>query len=105
MSSSQDDNRRLERGSRNRRYSPSAHVEVHDKAGLYVAVIAAVLTGVAIGALMMVPALIDSKVAAGVAKAEATAQAAKEHARVALDKVEQTQVQLGAKGLVQPSTH
>ena len=73
MSGSQDnvDARRLERGSRNRRYSPSAHVVVHDKAGLYVAVIAAVLTGIAIGALMMMPALIDAKVAASSAKARA----------------------------------
>lgn len=103
MSDSQDNI--VERGSRNRRNSPSAHAVVHDKSGLYVAVLSAVLAGIAIGILITVPSLIDSKVAAGVAKAEATAQAAKEHARVALDKVEQTQVQLGAKGLVDPSTH
>lgn len=78
------------------------------------------LSGLAIGGVLLLavlmPLLIDSKVAAGVAQAregmaqqaadaKATAQTAKEHARVALDKVEQTQVQLGAKGLVQPSTH
>lgn len=78
------------------------------------------LSGLAIGGVLLLallmPYLIDSKVAAGVADAKsamaqqaadakATAQTAKEHARVALDKVEQTQVQLGANGLVQPSTH
>lgn len=65
---------------------------------------------------LLIPQLIDSKVAAGVADAKtamaqqaadakATAQTAKEHARVALDKIEQTQVQLGANGLIKPSTH
>lgn len=73
------------------------------------------IIGLFLMALLM-PEVIDSKVAAGVseakssmaqqaADAKATAQTAKEHARVALDKVEQTQVQLGANGLVQPSMH
>lgn len=105
MSASQDDNRRLERGSRNRRYSPSAHVVVHDKAGLYVAVIAAVLTGVALGVLLMMPSLIDAKVAAGAAKAEATAQAAKEHGRIALSEVERANAELAAKGLIRKAEH
>jgi hypothetical protein len=85
--------------------SPSAHVVVHDKASLYVAVIAAVLTGVAIGALMMMPSLIDSKVAAGVAKSEATAQAAKEHGRIALSEVERANAELAAKGLIRKAEH
>lgn len=78
------------------------------------------LSGIAIGGMLLMaitnPQMVDAKVAAGVAEAKeamadkaaeakAIAQAGKEHARVALDKVEQTQVQLGAKGLVQPSTH
>lgn len=61
--------------------------------------------GMIVVILAAAPAYIDAKVAAGVAPAMATANTAREHARVALDKVEQTQVQLGAKGLVQPSTH
>ncbi len=61
--------------------------------------------GMIVVILTVAPAYIDAKIAAGVAPAMATAQAAKEHARVALDKVEQTQVQLGAKGIIQPSTH
>lgn len=78
------------------------------------------LSGIAVGGMLInaitTPQMVDAKVSAGVAEAKsamaqqaadakATAQTAKEHARVALDKVEQTQVQLGANGLVQPSTH
>jgi len=37
--------------------------------------------------------------------ATAIANTGREHARIALDKVEQTQVQLGAKGLIKPETH
>jgi hypothetical protein len=89
--------------------SESAHININrillqlsEKA---LPIIALVLASVAIGVLILMPAYIDARVQAGVAKAEATAQTAKEHARVALDKVEQTQVQLGAKGVIQPSTH
>lgn len=89
------------------------------------------LSGFSIGLTVMIlvlgPAYIDAKIAAGDARSDAKISAsesrsetriavasaknesisntAREHARVALDKVEQTQVQLGAKGLVQPSTH
>lgn len=50
-------------------------------------------------------ARLDAKVSSGSAQNMAVANTAREHARIALDKVEQTQVQLGAKGLVVPSTH
>lgn len=60
--------------------------------------------------------IVDAKIAAGNAKvsesvqqqiadAKAVAHAADTNSRVALDKVEQTQVQLGAAGLIKPSTH
>lgn len=54
---------------------------------------------------LMVPQLIDSRVNAAIAEVNATANTARQDARIALDKVEQTQVQLGAKGIVFPSTH
>ena len=83
--------------------------QVHDHGSKAHALAALIIGSVSFGGLLLaIPLLIllmDAKVTAGAAKAEATAQTAKEHARVALDKIEQTQVQLGAKGLVQPSTH
>ena len=76
---------------------------------------------------LMIPAYVDSKMAQAVsesratmavqvadariamaqqvADAKASANTAREHARIALDKVEQTQTQLGAKGLIKPETH
>lgn len=98
----------------------NSRAEVHDHGSKTLATLAVVLGAAALGAILvfaiLVPYLIGAMVREGnanvrasvqeqVAVAQATAQAAKEHARVALDKVEQTQVQLGAKGLVQPSTH
>lgn len=88
-----------------RHYSPSAHVVVHDKSGLYVSVAAIVLACVNLGVLLTIPTIIDAKVQAGVAKAEMVANAGREHARIALDKVEQTQVQLGSKGLIDIEQH
>lgn len=85
--------------------SPSAHVVVHDKSGLYIAVLAIVLSCVNLGVLAMLPTIIDAKVQAGTARAEAIANSGREHARIALDKVEQTQIQLGAKGLIKVETH
>lgn len=85
--------------------SPSAHVVVHDKSGLYVSIAAIILACVNLGVLIMMPTIIDAKVQAGVARAEMTANAGREHARIALDKVEQAQVQLGAKGLIRIEQH
>lgn len=75
--------------------------------------------GSVIGLVMMallIPHVIDSRVAAGVAEAkesvaqqaadaQATANAGREHARIALDKVELMQVQLGQKGLIKTEAH
>lgn len=87
----------------------SPQAVVNDRTGLFIAIFALAMAGLALGisvtSFVIVPQMIDAKVAAGMAEAKATANAAREHARIALDKVEQTQVQLGAKGLVQPSTH
>jgi len=112
MSDSQDNVD--QRGSRNRRYSPSAHVVVHDKSGLYVAVIAAVVGALALGALMMMPQIIEARVQAGMAEARASMQQQAEEAkaiadagatdgRLALDRVEKAVAKLEAKGLIRES--
>jgi len=100
--------------------APVQRVDHHDHGNKALAIVALVAACFALGMVSMyvitAAQLIDAKIAKGnaevtaslqqqIAHAQETAQAAKEHARVALDKVEQTQVQLGAKGLIQPSTH
>jgi hypothetical protein len=88
------------------------------------------IIGLIIMALLM-PRIIESEVAKGVAQSQASsskevasaradlsilmatvkadttaiANTGREHARVALDKIEQTQTQLGAKGLIKVETH
>lgn len=73
------------------------------------------IIGLILMALLM-PQIIRSEVGKGVAEAKAdmaqqiadvkaSVNTARQDSRIALDKIEQTQVQLGAKGLVQPSTH
>jgi len=90
--------------------SPSQIVYVQDKSSLYVAVIAAVVGALALGALMMMPQIIDAKVKEGTAEArasmqqqaeeaKATAEAGRQHARVALDKVEDFRAKLAEKGI------
>jgi hypothetical protein len=85
-------------------------------AGLYVAIIALIVGCLCLGFQLSIPSLIDAKVnermselkadlAEKSADTKASVLAARQDARIALDKVEQTQVQLGAKGLVSPSTH
>lgn len=72
--------------------------------------------GMIVTTLVAAPAYIDAKIKAGIAEAKAelaqpvadakaAANTAREHARVALDKVEQTQTQLGARGLIKVDTH
>lgn len=96
--------------------SPSAHASVQDRAGLYIGIVALILAALALGMELTMSVVVDAKVKAGmaevrgavaqdVADAKASANTARQDARIALDKVEQTQTQLGAKGLVQPSTH
>lgn len=71
--------------------------------------LACIMAGLAIGLtvanMLMQSQITDAKLDARMAKFDAAANAAKQDARIALDKVEQTQVQLGAKGIVFPSTH
>lgn len=80
------------------------------------AIIALIVAAVALVYAVARDQTIDAKIQAGmadvragmqqqVADASAVAHAADTNSRVALDKVEQTQVQLGAAGLVKPSTH
>lgn len=90
--------------------SPSQVVHVQDRSSLYVAVIAAVLAAIALGSLIQIPQVIDARVQAGVADArasmqqqaataQATAEAGRQHARVALDKVEDFRAKLAEKGI------
>jgi hypothetical protein len=102
-----------------------ASATIHDRTGLYIAILALLVAGMALGFEIsramsesntrLVEAsnraearerelqAIDAKIVAGAAKAEATAQAAKEHARIALDEVNRAVAQLEAKGLVRAS--
>lgn len=89
----------------NRTNSPSAHVIVHDKSGLYVAVAAIVLSCLNLGMLAVLPSLIDAKVTAGIAKSEQIANAGREHGRIALSEVERANAELAAKGLIRKAEH
>lgn len=88
----------------------NSSVHFSDRAGLYVAVLALAVAVYAVSKLSDVPLIVDSKVQAGmaqaskemqaeVAKANAVAHTAETHARVALDKVETAEVELGKKGI------
>ncbi len=61
--------------------------------------LACLLGGMSFGAVIFVPSLIDAKVQAGVAQANATATTANQHARIALDKVEDFRTRLSEKGI------
>lgn len=87
----------------------SAQVIQIDKSSAMLGIVALVFACVALGAVLVavlaMPQLTDAKIDARHAEIAANANAARQDARIALDKVEQTQVQLGAKGIVFPSTH
>lgn len=85
--------------------SPSAHVVVHDKSGLYVSIVAIIFACVSLGVLFMVPAIIDAKVQAGMAEAKQIANAGREHGRIALSEVERANAELAAKGLIRKAEH
>jgi cobalamin biosynthesis protein CobD/CbiB len=95
-----------------------ANATIHDRTGLYLAIIAMVLSALCLGLFLMqtflMPQIIDAKVQAGIADARAAmqqqvadatavAQAGKEHARIALDEVQRANAQLEAKGLIRGS--
>ena len=69
-------------------------------------VVAIIFACLALGAIVMhailYPQIVDAKIAAGVAQAQATAEAGREHARVALDKVEDFRTKLAEKGIKIP---
>jgi hypothetical protein len=83
-----------------------ATATIHDRTSLYLAIIAMVLSALCLGLFLMqtflMPQIIDAKVAAGMAQAQATAVTANQHARVALDKVEDFRTKLAAKGIDVP---
>jgi hypothetical protein len=91
-------------------------VFVESKFVMLACVIAALALGLVIANMVQQPQITDAKIDARMAElraemadrnaeAKAIATSGKQDARIALDKVEQTQVQLGAKGIVFPSTH
>lgn len=79
--------------------SSGSHAEIHDRTGLYVSILSLSLAGVSLGLWLNLSAIIDAKVQAATAKSEATAHAADTNARVAIDNVQQLQVQLAEKGI------
>jgi hypothetical protein len=86
--------------------APVANATIHDRTSLYLAIVAMVLSALCLGLFLMqtflMPQIIDAKVAAGMAQAQATAVTANQHARVALDKVEDFRTKLAAKGIDVP---
>ncbi len=93
------------------------HFSIRDNA---LAIVALVFAALALGAVVMKsiedPQIIDSKIAASaaqihaavagpIADAQATAQAGKEHARIALDEVQRSNAQLEARGLLKHQAH
>lgn len=80
--------------------SPSASVvQVESSKLLPWMMLACLLSGIAIGVLVLIPSFIDAKVKAGVANVETTSHAADVNARVALDKVEDFRAKLAEKGI------
>lgn len=77
-------------------HSQVVRIHLSDRA---MSVIAIILAALAIGILIMMIPLIDAKVQAGGARAEATANTANQHARIALDKVEDFRAKLAEKGI------
>jgi hypothetical protein len=99
-----------------RNSSPSATATVQDRAGLYIAIVAIILAALSIGLILTMPIIIDAKVQAGIAdaradmqerlaKVEATANAGREHGRIALSEVERANAELAAKGLIRKADH
>lgn len=96
--------------------SPSANASIEDRAGLYIAIVALVLSVLAIGLSITMPRLIQAEVSAAVeraraemqqqiATAQATSNAGREHARIALAEVERANAELAAKGLIRKAEH
>lgn len=94
-----------QRHDEHRTNSPSAHVIVHDKSGLYVSIAAIILACLNLGVLAMLPMLIDAKIQAGMAEAKQIANAGREHGRIALSEVERANAELAAKGLIRKAEH
>lgn len=80
------------------------------------AIISLVLSVAAVVYVMTHDQTVDAKIASSasdlrasvqqqIADARATAQAGKEHARIALDEVQRSNAQLEAKGLIRPANH
>jgi hypothetical protein len=93
-----------------------ASATIHDRTGLYIAIIALLVAGMGLGfeisRAMSTSELrelqnqsIDAKIAAGAAGAEATARAADTNARVAVDEIERMRTALAAKNIIIPKGH
>jgi predicted metalloprotease len=90
---------------------------IHDRTGLYLAIIAMVLSALCLGLFLMqtflMPQIIDAKVQAGMAEVRAQIQeqvaqtktdadAARVNARVSVDEIERMRTGLAAKGIIIP---
>lgn len=91
----------------------STHITISDRA---ISIVALTLAALSIGLVLTMPILIEAKVQAGiadaradmehqVAKIEATANAGREHGRIALSEVERANAELAAKGLIRRADH
>lgn len=87
----------------------SPQAVVNDRTGLFISILALVVAafgcGMAVTLFVIVPGMIDAKVQAGVASANADMAAAKQNARLALDRVDKTMARLEAKGLIKLENH
>lgn len=79
---------------------------IHDRTGLYLAVLALIISALCLGLFLMqtflMPQIIDAKIQAGGAKTEALANEARINARVAVDEIERMRTALAAKGIIIP---
>jgi hypothetical protein len=91
----------------------STHITISDRA---ISIVALTLAALAIGIIITMPVIIEAKVQAGIAdaradmqqqlaKVEATANAGREHGRIALSEVERANAELAAKGLIRKAEH
>lgn len=88
-------------------HSPQA--VVNDRTGLFISILALVVAafgcGMAVTLFVIVPGLVDAKVAAGIASANADMEAARQNARLALDRADKMAAALEARGLIKLENH
>lgn len=87
----------------------SPQAVVNDRTGLFISILALVVAafgcGMAVTLFVIVPGMIDAKVQAGVAAGNADMAAAKQNARLALDRADKMGAMLEARGLIKLENH